>query len=509
MSDGSAATTTTKKIRVCVLAPALTEASDFKDVDDYECTPGHYYTDAESSPYTFETVWIHKATSLIQLRALVASGKYDVYFNLCDGSADEDRAGEDVVRALETLNVPFTGSPSSCYDPTKMEMKMIAYYNNIKVPQYYLMSRPISKEELGRRTAKLRYPLIVKHPQGYSSIGLTKASKCLDLDQLYTVATEFVATHHRALIEEFIVGDEATVLSIESPDGIRTFMPVQVNFPEGEEFKHFDLKWVDYNGMEWKPVPESDPAHDEMKRVGELAFKHILHGVSFGRTDIRIDRRTNEVYFLEINPYGGVFYPPGFEASSDWILKLDPTTSHQDYCDCLIKSALKRHAEKQPLFEVTYEPGKGYHVVAARDIRKDTIVFPDEGRPMPIVTKPHVDATWSDADKIVFSQYAWPLSDDKHVYAIWQDDHTTWRPINHSCDPNIVFVAPHSLNCFARRDIAEGEELTMDYATFCDETMKPFECCCGAAGCRKIIEVTKSAVVPYGKNAWHRTVNKQ
>jgi uncharacterized protein len=56
--------------------------------------------------------------------------------------------------------------------------------------------------------------------------------------------------------------------------------------------------------------------------------------------------------------------------------------------------------------------------------------------------------------------------------------------LNHSCDPNlglqgqIVFVA--------FRDIAAGEELTIDYAMTDDEPYE-MECQCGSATCRKLI----------------------
>jgi hypothetical protein len=56
--------------------------------------------------------------------------------------------------------------------------------------------------------------------------------------------------------------------------------------------------------------------------------------------------------------------------------------------------------------------------------------------------------------------------------------------LNHSCEPNvgvqgqIVFVA--------MRDVAAGEELTLDYAMI-DHDTEPMTCRCGAAGCRGII----------------------
>jgi SET domain-containing protein len=59
--------------------------------------------------------------------------------------------------------------------------------------------------------------------------------------------------------------------------------------------------------------------------------------------------------------------------------------------------------------------------------------------------------------------------------------------INHSCDPNLWMSDEVTLT--ARRDIADGEEITMDYAMhFADPnwTMRT-PCKCGSSQCRQII----------------------
>jgi hypothetical protein len=52
---------------------------------------------------------------------------------------------------------------------------------------------------------------------------------------------------------------------------------------------------------------------------------------------------------------------------------------------------------------------------------------------------------------------------------------------NHCCDPNLGFDGPLVLR--AGRDIAAGEELTVDYST-CSGPGFVLDCRCGAAGCR-------------------------
>lgn len=53
---------------------------------------------------------------------------------------------------------------------------------------------------------------------------------------------------------------------------------------------------------------------------------------------------------------------------------------------------------------------------------------------------------------------------------------------NHSCDPNVWLDGPFDL--VARRNIASGEEVTVDYATFSTMPSFAMTCHCGTASCR-------------------------
>ena len=59
--------------------------------------------------------------------------------------------------------------------------------------------------------------------------------------------------------------------------------------------------------------------------------------------------------------------------------------------------------------------------------------------------------------------------------------------LNHSCDSNLWMADEVTL--IARRDIAAGEELTVDYALFTGEAEKILEhtCRCDASLCRQIV----------------------
>jgi len=53
---------------------------------------------------------------------------------------------------------------------------------------------------------------------------------------------------------------------------------------------------------------------------------------------------------------------------------------------------------------------------------------------------------------------------------------------NHGCDPNSWWVDPYSVA--TRRDVAAGEELTLDYGTITDDVEFEMPCGCRASSCR-------------------------
>ena len=155
-------------------------------------------------------------------------------------------------------------------------------------------------------------------------------------------ARKIMRRHGAALIEEFIDGTECTVLVAENPDDAarpRTYTPIQYRFPDGESFKHADLKWVEYSKLTAFPV--DDPALDARLRDVSARFFVALRGASFGRCDLRVDR-DGTPFMLEINPNCGVYYPMTDPGSADLCLAHDPE-GHAGFTRQLIRAALQRH----------------------------------------------------------------------------------------------------------------------------------------------------------------------
>jgi SET domain-containing protein len=77
------------------------------------------------------------------------------------------------------------------------------------------------------------------------------------------------------------------------------------------------------------------------------------------------------------------------------------------------------------------------------------------------------------------------IADDLYLAALSEDEYeAVMMFINHSCDPNAGMAG--NVVVVAKRDISEGEEVTLDYAMF-DDSEEVMECRCGTPGCRVTI----------------------
>ena len=321
-------------MHICLLTTQELDTEPFPE-DDWPCDPRPFMPEAT---WTVATL-TGKVNSVRQVEDLIDSGKYDLFFNLCDGAADQDIPGIEVIQKLEERQVPYAGACSACYEPTRVEMKEACAKIGIATPNYVVATTP---EDVERAAEALNFPLFVKHHSSYASVDLSRRSRVLSPEGLRIQAKKIISRHGAALIEEYIDGIECTVLVAENPDDPnrpKTYTPAQYQFPQGESFKHSDLKWVDYEGLSSFPVQDqvlADRLRDECAR-----FFVELGAASFGRCDIRVDR-SGTPYMLEINPNCGVYYPPKDYGSADICLSLDPE-GHEGFTRQLVAAALGRH----------------------------------------------------------------------------------------------------------------------------------------------------------------------
>jgi len=420
-----------------------------------------------------DNVFLHKGTGVAEVQRLARAG-YDAFVNLCDGSWDEDRSGIEVVQALERLELPFTGAGSRFYDPSREVMKLAAGYAGLDTPAFAIMR---DETDLAQ-AAELRFPLIVKHPNSYSSLGMTPASRVTNWGALATEVRRMTERFGGALVEEFIEGREFTLLVTEPREGEEAswvLAPLECRFPPGESFKHFQLKWLDYGAVGWLPVP--DEALRARLCAASSRFFAALQGSGYGRCDVRVDH-DGRIFMLEINPNCGLFYPEGHYGSADEIVARDPG-GHRGLLEHLLMCAQRRCQRARRAFEVRFRPGRGFILHASRDLHEGEVIDALEERAQHLVTLRHVERVWGEVQREWFERYAYPITSE--VYGMWSDDPQDWRPYEHSCEPSAWL---EGLNVVARRPLLRGEEISLDYATFCGPLMRAFTCRCGAPNCR-------------------------
>jgi len=135
--------------------------------------------------------------------------------------------------------------------------------------------------------------------------------------------------------------------------------------------------------------------------------------------------------------------------------------------------ALMTDEEKKKFTRKRSRPGMGLGLFAKEEIKKGTFILEYIGKK--ISTK--------DAEAIK-TRYLFEIDNEWTVDGSTRTN--TARYINHSCDPNTeADIRDGSIMIDAVKDIAKGEELTIDYdQEYYDEFIKPQGCRCSAAAHR-------------------------
>lgn len=305
--------------------------------------------DFNPAPYIKDFDWqMITMTSPVKdrIRALADRKDFDVFLNMCEGYEFEDMQDDElgydaieVVRALEELELPFTGAYSNCFDPTREEMQAVADASGIGFARGYQVKNVLEAEELVKN---LRYPIMIKHPKSYGSTGMTKDSRADTLEEVKTQVARICSEFGAARMEEFIVGKEFNVLVVDNVDDLSdplAYPPAELIFPPNEEFWHVDIKWNYDVPFDFKRVVDPELVarlHDIAKRM------YLAMGlVGYGRCDIRMNEK-GELFILEINPNPAIMLPPSDYGPADYMILYD-TDGYKGFFDRIFRAAHFRH----------------------------------------------------------------------------------------------------------------------------------------------------------------------
>jgi len=467
-------------IKVCVLQPDYSASN----IDYQQYDPPRDLSELIPEAIV-DHVMLNKLTTYKQLKELKKKN-YDIFVNLCEGYLEWEVPSIDVIYSLELLNLPFTGPSSLLYDPPKELMKYVAYVEGVKSPAYALIEK---EENLEKQIQHLSFPLFVKPAKAGDSLGIDDKSLVKNLDELKVKIHSIIDEYGTLLIEEYIDGREFTVMVTSNAGeakGITSFKPIEYIFPDKAQFKTYALKTSELHPN--ANISVTDEATEKKLRAAAEQIFQSFNGVGYARLDFRMNA-AGDLFFLEINFTCSVFYKDGYEGSADYILKNDGF-GQANFLRHIITEGIARHQIKQKKYQIKGNSISGYGIYASRDIETNELIFKGEEMSQRIVTRKYVTENWEERDKENFRRYAYPVS--KEVFLLWDQDPAGWGPQNHSCNPNTVY---QGLNVIASRKIFKEEELTLDYASFLDENMEPFNCQCLANNCRGLITgITNNSV---------------
>jgi D-alanine-D-alanine ligase len=242
------------------------------------------------------------------------AGKIDFVFNLCDEGFNNEAAKELHIPALlELVDIVYSGGDPQClaYCYDKSLVRGIAKEMDIPVPAAFC----VAPEDVTFISLSLEFPVIVKPNFGDSSIGITAASVCHDvqqLDQAIAVVREAVGYDRPVLVEQFLTGKDISVGIIGNPPDAYTMLPIIEEdysaLPEGlPKVCGYEAKW-DQDSIYFKAV-KSIQADLPEETVGFLAASCIklfqrLDCQDYARFDWRLDAN-NTPRLLEVNPNPG------------------------------------------------------------------------------------------------------------------------------------------------------------------------------------------------------------
>jgi D-alanine-D-alanine ligase len=226
--------------------------------------------------------------------------KIAVAFLALHGPGGEDGS---IQGFLETLGIPYTGSgvQASAVGMHKVTTKTVLAAHGIPVPAGLVIRRG---ERMSRahalRSARLRWPVVVKPASEGSTIGITIVKKPAQWDEALALAHQY---DRDALVEAYVPGHEVTVSLLGRKDEAPLALPaVEIVAPNG--FYDFSAKYEKGKTRYLCPAPLSSAVTKQIRQLALEAYD-ALGCAGAARVDFRITPR-GRPYVLEINTVPGM-----------------------------------------------------------------------------------------------------------------------------------------------------------------------------------------------------------
>lgn len=260
---------------------------------------------------------------LTPLRQAIQNFKPHIVFNLLEEFHGEPMLDQNVVSYLELVRVPYTGcNPRGLMIARdKALSKKILLYHRIRVPRFAVVP---AGRKLGRKPARLEYPLIVKSLMEEASLGIAEASVVNTDEKL----AERVAFMHAQvgtslILEEYVDGRELYV-GVMGNSRLQTLPVWELEMRQlrsdapriATRRAKWDPKFQERRGVEIGPARDLPPDVERLLVKTTKRLYRLLQLSGYARVDFRLDVE-GRPYFLEANPNPDIGYGEEFAEAAE------------------------------------------------------------------------------------------------------------------------------------------------------------------------------------------------
>jgi D-alanine-D-alanine ligase len=227
------------------------------------------------------------------------SGKvvFDAAFIAIHGSPGEDGRLQGY---FDMIGLPYTTCNSIVSALTFNKSfcnKVLKDFHIVQIANSVVLYKHVSYS-LGAIMESLKLPVFVKPNESGSSLGVSKVTSA---EQLMGAIEKSFAEDNQVLIEEFIEGRELTIGVYALNGKIHTLPPTEI--VSQNEFFDYEAKYKGASS-EITPAPIPDDTLSQLNRKAESIYLHLnCRGVV--RMDFILNKKSNELYFLEVNTMPG------------------------------------------------------------------------------------------------------------------------------------------------------------------------------------------------------------
>ena len=212
--------------------------------------------------------------------------------------------GEDgrIQAVREAFGIPYTGSgPEACMlSMDKAAAKLLFANAGVPVPRGFIATRDDDKRKLAGEYIQNHGKIIVKPNGGGSTVGVTIVSEIAEYGAALELAWQSEA---KALVEEFIDGEEVTVPVMETADGKALALPA-IHIKPKSGFYDYKNKYTSGCTEYICPSDFSEEINSRLADAAVIAYR-ALGCRSYSRVDFRVTPE-GALYALEVNTAPGM-----------------------------------------------------------------------------------------------------------------------------------------------------------------------------------------------------------